>query len=64
MRSTVLYYKWPAPLTKLYPMGHGRTGQREHLTFRHPPKTQILREDKASVRVVRNRKLAEGAILA
>jgi hypothetical protein len=44
MRSTVLYYKWVAPLTKLYPIPNSLKGQREHPTFRHPPKTQILRE--------------------
>ena len=36
--------KWVAPLTKLYPMPNSLMGQRQHPTFRHPPKTQILRE--------------------
>ena len=44
MRSTVLYYKWPVALTKLYPFASSLMGQREHPTFRHPPKIQILRE--------------------
>ena len=44
MRSTMPIIKWVAPLTKLYPMATSLMGQQEHPTFRHPPKTQILRE--------------------
>jgi len=38
------YYKWVAHLPKLYPIAHSLMGQREHPTFRHPSKTQIVRE--------------------
>jgi hypothetical protein len=38
--------KWVASLTKLYQMSDSLMGQRQHPTFRHPPKTQILREDR------------------
>ena len=38
MRSTILNYKWAGPLTKLYPVTNGRTGQREHHTTRHTPR--------------------------
>jgi hypothetical protein len=34
-------------------------GQREHPTFRHPPKTQILREDRLSRLVYREHSCGE-----
>jgi hypothetical protein len=52
MRSTIIIIKWVAPLTKLYPIPNSLIGQREHPTFRHPPKTQILREDRTFGTVV------------
>jgi len=49
--------KWVASLTKLYPMANNLMGQRQHPTFRHPPKTQILREYRLPRRVYSERSL-------
>jgi hypothetical protein len=57
MRSTMPIIKWVAPLTKLYPMANSLIGQHEHPTFRHHPKTQILREYRLPRPVYRKRSL-------
>jgi hypothetical protein len=49
--------KWVASLTKLYQMSDSLMGQRQHPTFRHPPKTQILREDSSRELVYSKRSL-------
>lgn len=51
MRSTILYYKWLGPLTKLYPVPHGRMDLCEHLTLRHPQKQRICANRKPTRRV-------------
>jgi len=54
--------KWVASLTKLYPMANNLMGQRQHPTFRHPPKTQILREYRLPRRVYSDA-VCEGKLL-
>src|SRR5882724_5887204 len=57
LRSTILNYKWAGPLTKLYPLANGRTGQRAHHTSRHTPKYRFCANGDSTRRRVRDKKL-------